>query len=317
MIISLAPSQSQVLQALRVNFLQNVLPQGSALFQGSINGTLMSVVSVQSGTIAVGDAVFGANVPADTFISAFGTGTGGIGTYTLNQAPSNPIARQPLNTGVIVLLGQANRISEPAAQSFVVMTPIYRERLETNVDSYVDCFFQASIGGTDDDVLTVDSIAYGKLTVGAQLFGNGIAVNTLILSQLSGPAGGLGTYKLNNSQIVSQQGMACGVNKMLQPVKLTVQLDVHGPGSADYALIISTAFRDDYGAQLFAASGFDVAPLYADDPKQVPFINAEQEFEDRWIVEATMQANQSVVVPQQFFDNIQVNLKNVDATYPP
>ncbi len=110
-----------------------------------------------------------------------------------------------------------------------------------------------------------------------------------------------------------------GSNSYMQPSKVTVQLDVHGPNSADNAQIISTMFRDQYAFDAFAASGIPgVAPLLADDPRQIPFQNAEDQYEDRWVVEAQIQANQIVSsIPQQTFDVIAVDLINVDAAYPP
>jgi len=45
----------------------------------------------------------------------------------------------------VVVVGQDNRVPEPGADSFIVMTPIHMERLETNVVSYAD-------GRVDDPV---------------------------------------------------------------------------------------------------------------------------------------------------------------------
>jgi hypothetical protein len=50
----------------------------------SISTTTMDVTAVSSGTIAVGDLVYGANVQPYTRVTALGTGTGGIGTYTVS-----------------------------------------------------------------------------------------------------------------------------------------------------------------------------------------------------------------------------------------
>ena len=110
-----------------------------------------------------------------------------------------------------------------------------------------------------------------------------------------------------------------GANSYMQPSKCTIQLDVHGPNSTDNAQIISTMFRDQYAFDAFAASGImGVAPLLADDPRQIPFQNAEDQYEYRWTIDAQVQANQIVSsVPQQTFDVIDVDLINVDATYPP
>ena len=55
-----------------------------AQFTASITGTTMDVTAVATGTIAVGDIVYGANVSPITKITALGTGTGGVGTYTVS-----------------------------------------------------------------------------------------------------------------------------------------------------------------------------------------------------------------------------------------
>lgn len=157
-----------------------------------------------------------------------------------------------LPSGVQVLQGQTNRVAEPSASDFVIMTPTIRERIETNVVSYVD------------------------------------------------------PYPITGS-----------VQNDLQPTKVTVQIDVHGPSGADNAQIISTMFRSIYAVDQFATSGFDVTPLYADDPKQLPFINGESQYEDRWSIDAVMQANPITTVAQQFAGTLAVGIISVDATYPP
>jgi hypothetical protein len=51
---------------------------------GSIAGDILTVAAVASGTILVGENVFGVGVSAGVMITAYGTGAGGTGTYTLN-----------------------------------------------------------------------------------------------------------------------------------------------------------------------------------------------------------------------------------------
>lgn len=99
----------------------------------------------------------------------------------------------------------------------------------------------------------------------------------------------------------------------LNGVKVTIQLDVHGPNSTDNAQVISTLIRDDYAVQSFLASGFDVAPLYASEPRQLPFLNAEDQYETRWVVDAVLQANPVVTVAQDFADELEANLFRADA----
>lgn len=57
-----------------------------ATFTASISGTTMTVTAVASGTLAVGQTINGAGVTVNTTITALGTGSGGIGTYTVNNS---------------------------------------------------------------------------------------------------------------------------------------------------------------------------------------------------------------------------------------
>jgi len=59
---------------------------GDAVFTASITGTTMTVSAVTSGTIYVGCLITGSGVLANTTITALGTGSGGVGTYTVSQS---------------------------------------------------------------------------------------------------------------------------------------------------------------------------------------------------------------------------------------
>ena len=71
----------------------------SAVFVGSISGTTLTVTLMSSGTIAVGQAIYGIGMAYATVITALGTGTGGTGTYTINN--SQTVTSQSL-TSVLV-----------------------------------------------------------------------------------------------------------------------------------------------------------------------------------------------------------------------
>lgn len=57
-----------------------------ASITGSISGTTLTVSAIASGDIDIGQTVTGSGVTANTQITAFGTGSGGTGTYTVNQS---------------------------------------------------------------------------------------------------------------------------------------------------------------------------------------------------------------------------------------
>ncbi len=97
--------------------------------------------------------------------------------------------------------------------------------------------------------------------------------------------------------------LVAGSETITQAFQVTFQLDFHSANvgdSSDAAVLVSTLFRDDVAVQAFAASGYPISPLYADDPKQIPFLNAEQQFETRWVLDAVLQVNAGVVWSQQF-----------------
>lgn len=155
-----------------------------------------------------------------------------------------------IGSGTEVIEGEINRIAEPVGPDFVVMIPITRERLSTNVDTYADI-------------------------------------------------------------------PSAGVKRIAMPTAVTVQIDVHGPNSADNSAIIAAVFRDETAADGLALSGFDIAPLYTSEPRQTPFINAEQQVEFRWAIDLTLQVNPIITIAQDFADHLAVVLTGVNTTYGP
>lgn len=219
-----------------------------------------------------------------------------------------------LPSGTKVIKGQVNRVPEPHDENFVVMWELRRQRLETNVETYADVKFTAAIAGT---TMTVSAVEFGAIEPGLAIFGTGIAAGTTVVAQLTGPSGGAGTYTVSPSQTLSSRILSTGSKLVMQATQFAVQMDVHGPASADNAQVISTLMRDAYAVEQFAGQPSEVVPLYADDPKQGPFVNAEQQYENRWIVEAMLQVNPVVSVPQQFADSVTVEVISVEAAYPP
>lgn len=157
-----------------------------------------------------------------------------------------------LPAGTEVVRGLDNRVPEPIGANFVVMTPVLRARLETNVVAFQDNY-----------------------------------------------------------------PVSAGLRTDLQPIRLTVQLDVHGPLAADNTQVITTLWRSEWATIQFAASGYDVTPLYAEEPKQLPYLNGEQQVEIRWVIDAVMQTNPTVTTTQDFAASLVAGVIDVDAEYQP
>jgi hypothetical protein len=134
-----------------------------------------------------------------------------------------------------------------------------------------------------------------------------------------------------------------GFKNSLQSTQMTVQIDFHGPLSGDNAQIFTTLWRDEYSTDYLAQGTFilgnlevspgvnltdqngniiqvtgyvDLQPLYSSEPRQIDFINAEDQYEERWSVDAEMQINPIATTPQQFADTLTVTLVNVEETFP-
>lgn len=224
-------------------------------------------------------------------------------SYLLSVMPST----------VEVIAAQDNLVPEPASSDFIVMTPILRERLATNTDGLQDVACTGSLSGT---TLTVTHMIQGALAIGQLLHGVGIADGTAITAKLTG-TGGVGTYTVSKSQTVASTTIQLGRVAMFSPMRYAIQLDVHGPSSADHAQVIATTFRDPWSTEYFKYAKAGVIPLYAIDPRQIPFINAENQIETRWIVEISLQINPTVELFQDFMDQVVIPLAEIDSTYPP
>ena len=131
--------------------------------------------------------------------------------------------------------------------------------------------------------------------------------------------GGAGTYGVSQSQTLGSQILASGAMLLQQNAKVTFQLDFHSPDTTagDFAQTVSTAFRDDYATQLFVEQYGAVAiPLYADDPRQSPFVNDQNAYEFRPTVDCCLQVNQIFAPAFQFADSLHANVASVAAEFP-
>jgi hypothetical protein len=80
----------------------------AAVFTGVVSSTTLTVTSVKSGTLAVGQHFFAVGALQESVITALGTGTGGTGTYTLGL--SQTIASSQMYTssaGAVVTASMA------------------------------------------------------------------------------------------------------------------------------------------------------------------------------------------------------------------
>jgi hypothetical protein len=106
-------------------------------------------------------------------------------------------------------------------------------------------------------------------------------------------------------------------NVIKRSSQFLVQVDCYGAGACDRATAISMLLRDQYGCEQFAASGFDIQPLYASDAHQIPLVDGEAQYEERWTFEAVMQFNPALTIAQQSAITLSTDVIGVVRTYPP
>lgn len=204
-----------------------------------------------------------------------------------------------LPDGIEVVRGQINRVPQPNGQAFVVFWPLRRTRFATNIDSDTDIVLEAEIVA---GVMDVTTLAGGTLRVGQSVVGTAISLDTVIVEQLSGTPGGIGSYQTEPVQDAPLGPLYAGLHSMTQHTEIVFQVDVHGIGSAENAQVISTIMRDWWGCH--ALHGTGVQPLYAEEPKQIPFQTGEIQYEERYVVEVAVQANPTVAMLQEFAQEV-------------
>lgn len=221
--------------------------------------------------------------------------------------------------GMPIVRGQENRVPQPRRKNQIVLWPLRLPRIMTNIDDYEDCAFTAAIA---DDTMTVSAVLPGYpeiIAVGSTIFGPLGAIDAAtIVTELGTGEGGVGTYTVTPSQTVTSQTLAAGRQEIMQAGEVVMQIDVHGPRSWDNAQKITTLLRDPFATEFFKTSfaAGTIAPLYTEDATQAPFPDGEQQTEDRYMVVAHLEANQTIIVPQQFADQLEADGIDVDAAYP-
>jgi len=157
----------------------------AAVFTGSTSGTTLTVTSVSSGTIAIGQSLYGIGILPETVITALGTGTGGTGTYTINR--SQTVASGSLSSATV-----GAKVTATIAGSVMTVSAVASGAL------HVGQTIQGA-GVTLGTIIT----ALGTGTGG---------VGTYTLSVASTVAVGVTMYGINFSVLPSTDGAFSGAN---------------------------------------------------------------------------------------------------------
>ncbi len=96
------------------------------LATGSISGTTMTISGITSGIIVNGMSVSGIGVTNGTYITSFGTGTGGTGTYFVNN--SQTVASETLDIGGVQINSKSIYVSVSGGDSQLIGNAIWSKK---------------------------------------------------------------------------------------------------------------------------------------------------------------------------------------------
>jgi hypothetical protein len=140
---------------------------------------VLHVSTVTAGQLAVGQVISGTGVEGGTYIAALDSGTGYTGTYYLST----------INQQTVFSSGSPGSMTAPNAPA-----PAFAASA---------AYITTSAGV---DTLHIATLTSGEVLIGQQVFGTGVAADTVITAYGSG-TGGTGTYTLNTSgQTVASSG---------------------------------------------------------------------------------------------------------------
>jgi hypothetical protein len=161
----------------------------AAIVTGSIVGTTLTVLAVTSGTLYVGQTIQGDNVTAQTIITALGTGSGGVGTYTVNYSQTVP-------SSIAVFTGQISTtvLSATSVTSGTISVGqyVYGPNVTAGTTVSASNVF-ASTGSSiavTTGILTIGVLTSGTISVGQVLTGTNVTPGTRITSNISGSGSG-------------------------------------------------------------------------------------------------------------------------------
>jgi hypothetical protein len=98
-----------------------------------------------------------------------------------------------------------------------------------------------------------------------------------------------------------------------QGIEVGFQIDVYSKHAGSWAALISTTFQDTYGVNALAPN---CVPLYCNTGRMIPLTDSEEEYEQRWSLDARLQWNPVVTAPQQYADQLELTLKDVNVEFP-
>ena len=205
----------------------------SAVFTGSTSGTTLTVASVSSGTIAVGQSLYGIGVLPQTVITALGTGTGGAGTYTINR--SQTVATAVLNSATVGAVVTATIAGTVMTVSAVASGVLQVGQTISGVGVTIGTIITAlgtGTGGVGTYTLSVSS----TVAVGVTMYG----LNFSVLPSTDGAFSGANTVDIIDNYFVynNPTTQQFGASDLLSPISPNTSFSLKDGAPDDLVALI-------------------------------------------------------------------------------
>lgn len=103
---------------------------------------------------------------------------------------------------------------------------------------------------------------------------------------------------------------APGARETTRSTQVGVFVNFFGAAATDNAQIFNQLFQDLYGCDFLRP--YAVQPLWCDDGRQMPLIDSEKQYAQRWMIRALMQINPTISTSQEFADTVTITLVEAD-----
>jgi hypothetical protein len=205
----------------------------SAVFTGSTSGTTLTVSSVSSGSIAVGQSLYGIDVLPETVITALGTGTGGAGTYTINR--SQTVTSRSLNSATVGAIVTATISGTTMTVSAVTSGTLHVGQTIQGVGVTLGTIITAlgtGTGGTGTYTLSVAS----TVGTGVTMYG----LNFSVLPSTDGAFSGANTVDIIDNYIVynNPTTQQWGSTDLLSPISPSTSYSLKDGAPDDLVALI-------------------------------------------------------------------------------
>jgi hypothetical protein len=235
----------------------------AASFTGSVAGNTLTVSAVASGTITIGQIVsdLTGNLSADTTITALGTGTGGVGTYTvsINQTVASEAMTSESPQGITIPRARINSLLY-AIQYIPAIAALgnWAQVAAITIGS-ANAPDSVVVGHIIGTLFTVISQTSGTVVLGDYVTdANAITINGTSITSFGTGTGATGTYNVNNTQDVGAAftGTGSGTNLTTTAVTGTISVGdiLNGTGVSGTTTIVSQTSGTPGGAGVYVTS---------------------------------------------------------------